>query len=67
MTHTNDAQTVQTCQTRSVRKPRPRLIFETRLVFKARRLLVQLRQTPAACIRGRVCIRGNTVLFAAVH
>jgi len=23
MTHTNDAQTVHTCQTRSVRKPRP--------------------------------------------
>jgi len=34
MTHTNDAQTVHTCQTRSVCKPRPRLTFEARLVFE---------------------------------
>ena len=36
MMHTNDAQTVHTCQTRSVCKPRPQLIFEAGLVFKAR-------------------------------
>jgi len=34
MTHTNDAQTVQTYQTRSVCKPRPRLIFKARLLFE---------------------------------
>jgi len=40
---TIDTQTVHTCQTWSVCQPRPRLIFEAQLVFKARQLLVQLR------------------------
>jgi len=43
MTHTNDAQTVQTCLTQSVCKPRPRLIFEARLVFKARLVFEEIR------------------------
>ena len=42
----NDAQTVHTCQTYQGVNHDPRLIFEARLVFKARPLLIQLRQTP---------------------
>lgn len=45
MTHNNDVQTVHTRQTWSVCKPRPRL------VFKARPLLVQFRQTPGLYLR----------------
>jgi len=63
MTHTNDAQTVHTHQTWSVCKPQPWLIFEARLVFKARPLLVQLRPTPSLYSRPGLYLRkyGNSI------
>jgi len=57
--HINDTQTVHTCPTRSVYKPRPlayiqRLIFEARFALKARPLLVQLRETPRPVFEARL-------------
>ena len=50
-------QCIPTCQTRSVCKPRPRLIFKARLVFKVRPLLAQLCQTPGLYSRPGLYLR----------
>jgi len=56
-THTNDAQTVHTCQIRSVCKPRPPAYIQARLVFKARPLLAQWHQTPGLYSRPGLYLR----------
>jgi len=58
-THTNDAQTVHTCQTRSVCKPWPPVYIQDRLVFKARPLLAQVRQTPGLYSRPGLYLRSG--------
>ena len=52
MPHTNDAQTVHTCQTRSVCKPRPPAYIQGPACIQGPASISTITSDPPACIRG---------------